>query len=185
MCERTIGQLTPQWRAPITVLKWIGHRCFSIGLSSALLTQRPVGKKNQNWELSREAVQSDPRVTESMCLWQSLRWEWGASEIAGCFYTQRLGFPRYMRNPRRPYGKFHRGMRLEWRRCYVTLGFSKLWFCFCIAHAWRPSACFGGHFVTFSPVPGGLISSSASSRISLFRYGRLFLHNCSQFEPIQ
>ena len=44
-------------------------------------------------------MQSDPRVTESMCLWQNLRWEWGASEIAGCFYTLGLEFPRGMRNP--------------------------------------------------------------------------------------
>ena len=44
-------------------------------LSSALLTQRPVGRESEIGNEAEKAVQSGPRVTESVCLWQSLRWE--------------------------------------------------------------------------------------------------------------
>ena len=66
-CAREINrQLTPQWRTPITVLKWIGHLCFSMVLSSALLTQRPVGRKNQR--LGTKQRKQCNRIQE----WQNL-----------------------------------------------------------------------------------------------------------------
>ena len=71
------------------------HLCFSMVLSSALLTQRPVGK-NQRSETKQRKQCNRSQVIGTMCTGRGLVGSERQSVVAGCFYTQRLGFPRSM-----------------------------------------------------------------------------------------
>ena len=62
-------------------------------LSSALLTQRPVGKESEIGNQAEKAVQSNSKVAGTTCTGRGLVGSERQSVVAGCFYNQRLGFP--------------------------------------------------------------------------------------------
>ena len=71
------------------------HLCFSMVLSSALLTQRPVGK-NQRSETKQRKQCNRSQVIGTMCTGRSLVGSERQSVVAGCFYSLTLEFPRSM-----------------------------------------------------------------------------------------
>ena len=62
-------------------------------LSSALLTQRPVGRESEIGNQAEKAVQSNSKVAGTMCTGRGLVGSERQSVVAGCFYILSLEIP--------------------------------------------------------------------------------------------
>ena len=183
-CAREINrQLTPQWRTPITVLKWIGHLCFSMVLSSALLTQRPVGGRIRDWERSGESSaigSKSDRICVSVAKSSlGVRDEWDRWLLL----YPKTGIPKIHAQSSASQWKIPLEHALRVASVLCNTGFFPVLVlfshCTCVASFCMICWLHGGHFVTFLSVPWGSDSSIGEWSTSILRHSMLFLHNCS------
>ena len=147
------------------------HLCFSMVLSSALLIQHPVGIEPEiesSWESSVIRSKSDRNDVYRA----RSGWEWEAERRCWLLLYPRTGISTghaqliaWVLHKTLGYGIFHTKPLLSMPRWWLGLGAAIL--------------------SLFHQFLGTWFLPSESSRTLLLQHGMLFLHNCSQSEPIQ